>query len=91
MSTNIYKVTPFKAGTHKNTEPTLQLVMTGHDEDRKHIHVETSQGTKLLLAYDGKAECFHLHKYSITGKVGGKVYNNWILTDSFLSDAMERW
>jgi len=70
-----------KAGTPKNTEPHLNLTLVGVDKIRKWIHVKTEYGTKMLLAYDGKAGVFHLHCYRPLGELGGKVYNNWTLHD----------
>jgi len=88
-----YKNTPYKVGEPRNVEPTLYLTVETHDEDRKHIHVKTRGGVKLVLAYDGKACCFRLHKFTPTGKIGGKVYNNWELNSGYDSanKAMERW
>lgn len=75
-----YKGSPFRAGTPKNTNPPLHLTLERVDEERKHLYVRTRGGTPMLLAYDGKAGCFHLHKFSIVGgRIGGKVYNSWML------------
>lgn len=91
-----YKGTPFKAGEPRNVNPPLDLQLVEVVEDRKQIPVITRGGTKLILCYDGKAECFHLHKYRLGGvRVGGKVYNNWAMVsqadETKMLEAMARW
>lgn len=90
-----YKGTPYRAGEAHNVSPTLHIQMVEVVEDRKHIKVVTKGGVKMLLAYDGKAGCFHLHKYRLDGAIGGKVYNNWVLTPledvDRMNDASARW
>ncbi|MGI4991028.1 hypothetical protein ACRXCV_00230 (plasmid) [Halobacteriovorax sp. GFR7] len=89
-----YKGTAYKAGTPKNTEPTLRLEVLKTCEERKHINVQTKNGVKMLLAYDGKAGWFHLHKYSPLGNIGGHVYNNFDMNEEdteLLMAAAGRW
>lgn len=86
-----YKHTPYEVGTPKHTEPTLILNLDSHNEERKHLHVTTDGGTKLLLCFDGKAGCFHLRKFTPLGNIGGKVYNNWQLNGDAVNEAAARW
>ena len=93
-TTQFYKGTPFKAGTHKNTTPVLFLQITEVLEERKQIKVVTKGDTELILCFDGKREAFILRKYGILGDISGEVYNGWSMneenTKTMLS-AQGRW
>ena len=76
-----YKHTPFKATANPNPKRmvTLDLQITEVDHERKHAHVVTRGGVKLVLTFNRKTDCFNLHKFSLADptKIGGSVYNNW--------------
>lgn len=72
----------FKAGTAKNTEPTLSLQITKVEEEFKRFRVVTRAGTNLVLCYNGKIGGFTLHKMCRRNlRIAGRVYNDWCLNE----------